>query len=67
MNEKRNRALKFIEMVLDDMWMEGRMLKSVVPNEDGDYMYMAPGNTQAVQDPPFETHDQYLKRISKLN
>jgi len=67
MNEKRNKALKFIEMVLDDMWMEGRMLKSVVPNEDGDYMYMAPGNTQAVQDPPFETYEQHLTRISKLN
>ena len=67
MNEKRNRALKFIEMVLEDMWMEGRVVKSVLPNEEGDFMYVLAERAYEATDVPFETHDQYLKRISKLN
>ena len=67
MNEKRNRALKFIEMVLEDMWMEGRVVKSVLPNEEGDFMYVLAERAYEATDVPFETYEQHLTRISKLN
>jgi hypothetical protein len=59
--------VKYIEQILEGLWMQGRMVKSVLPNEEGDFMYTVPEKANLNPEMPFETHDQYLNRTSKVN
>ena len=66
MNEQELNV-KYIEQILEGLWTQGRMVKSVLPNEEGDFMYTVPEKADLTPGGPYETHDQYLSRTSKLN
>ena len=60
-------SIKYIEQILEDLWMQGRMMKSVLPNEEGDFMYIVPEKASINPETPFETYEQHLTRTSNLN
>lgn len=64
---ERDKAIKYIEKVLEEMWRQGRMVKSVLPNEEGDFMYVLAERAYEPTDVPFETYEQHLARTSNLN
>lgn len=59
--------VKYIEQILEGLWMQGRMVKSVLPNEEGDFMYTVPEKANINPEMPFETYEQHLTRTSNLN
>ena len=66
MNEE-SMMLEVVEQILEGMWMDGGIMKSVLPTENGEYMWVSNDYAHKAKGGPYETYEQYLERMSNIN
>jgi len=66
MNEE-SMMLAVVEQILEGMWMDGGIMKSVLPAENGEYMWVSNDYAHKAKGGPYETYEQYLERTSNIN
>ena len=66
MNEE-SMMLAVVEQILEGMWMDGMIMKSVLPENNGEYRWVTNDNVHKAKGGPYETYEQHLERTSNLN
>lgn len=58
MNEE-SKMLAVIEQVLEGMWMDGGIVRSVLPAENGEHRWAHIDHAHTAKGGPYETYEQY--------
>jgi len=66
MNEE-SMMLAVVEQILEGMWMDGGVVRSVLPEKNGEYKWVHIDNAHKAKGGPYETYEQYLERKSNIN